>query len=185
MDRQELLVNLEVGRERLEAALARIDPMRIMEPGLHDSWSVKDLLAHLGWWEQRVVDIYDALLHNRTSDPALAETPIDELNRQALAENALRSWDEVQDNEKNSYHALVTLAETAPEADLFDPHRFAETEESHLLTGSSRTPAGIMMNICLFYSRGSIKQASNSFYSRQFHCNGSVGEGRPHPDCDD
>ena len=99
-----------------------------MEPGLHDSWSVKDLLAHLGWWEQRVVDIYDALLHNRTSDPALAETPIDELNRQALAENAARSWDEVQNNEKNSYHALVTLAETAPEADLFDPHRFAETE---------------------------------------------------------
>ena len=128
MDRQELLANLEAGRERLEAALARVDPTQRMEPGLHDLWSVKDLLAHLGWWEQRVVDIYDALLHNRTSDPALAETPIDELNRQALAENAARSWDEVQNNEKNSYHALVTLAETAPETDLFDPHRFAEAE---------------------------------------------------------
>src|SRR4026209_1587728 len=65
MDRQELLANLEAGRERLEAAMERIEPMQVMEPGLHDSWSVKDLLAHLGWWEQRVVDIYDALLHNR------------------------------------------------------------------------------------------------------------------------
>jgi len=128
MDRQELLTNLKAGRERLEAAMERVDPMRVTEPNLHDSWSVKDLLAHLGWWEQRVVDIYDALLHNRTSDPALAETPIDELNRQALAENAARSWAEVQNNEKNSYHALVTLAETAPEADLFDPDRFAEAE---------------------------------------------------------
>jgi len=128
MNRQELLANLEAGREQLEAALARIDPMRIMEPSLHDSWSVKDLLAHLGWWEQRVVNIYDAILHNRTSDPVLAGTPIDELNRQVLTENALRSWDEVQNNERNSYQALVTLAETTPEADLFDSHRFAETE---------------------------------------------------------
>ena len=68
--------------------MERVEPMRVTESGLHDSWSVKDLLAHLGWWEQRVVNIYDALLHNRTSDPALAETSIDELNRQALAENA-------------------------------------------------------------------------------------------------
>jgi hypothetical protein len=34
MDRQELLANLKASRERLEAALARIDPMRILEPTL-------------------------------------------------------------------------------------------------------------------------------------------------------
>ena len=37
MDRQELLVNLKAGRERLEAALARVDPMRVTGPNLHDS----------------------------------------------------------------------------------------------------------------------------------------------------
>src|SRR5262245_24350904 len=102
MNRQELLAKLQVGREQLEAALIRVDPLRVMEPGLHDSWSVKDLLGHLGWWEQRAVDIYDALLNNRSSDPALAEIPIDELNKRALTENTAYSWAEVQKNEKKS-----------------------------------------------------------------------------------
>src|SRR5215208_1980944 len=128
MKRQELLANMRAGREQLDAALARIAPTQMIEPILDAGWSVKDLLAHIGWWEHRIVSTYHSLLHNDIPDPALDAMPVDELNHMIYVENATRSLPEIQRDERRAYDLLVSLAETAPEADLFEPHRFAWTE---------------------------------------------------------
>jgi uncharacterized protein (TIGR03083 family) len=128
MDRHELLANMRTGREQLDAALARLEPSQMTEPILDAGWSVKDLLAHIGWWEQRIVNTYNTLLRDDIPDPALDAMPVDELNQMVYFEHASRSLRDVQRDERRAYDQLVSLAEHAPEADLFAPDRFAWTE---------------------------------------------------------
>lgn len=40
---------------RLEALLAGVSDERSIEPGAFGAWSVKDMLAHITFWEQRLV----------------------------------------------------------------------------------------------------------------------------------
>ena len=55
MNKQELTAKILSGREQLDAALSHIDEERMPLIILHGEWSVKDLIGHLGFWEESVV----------------------------------------------------------------------------------------------------------------------------------
>jgi hypothetical protein len=128
MDRQVLLANMRAGRERLAAALAQMDEARMVEPVLYGLWSVKDMLAHLGFWEQHIVAAYRVLQRGDIPDPAPDETSLHAVNARVFAEHRGRPLADVQREEGQAYQALLSLAETAPVDDLFDPHRFPWTQ---------------------------------------------------------
>ena len=125
---QTLLTNMRTGRERLAAALAQMDEARMVDPALYGLWSVKDLLAHLGFWEHYIVAAYRTLRRGDVPDPRPDETSLDAINARVLAEYKSHPMANVQREEEDAYRALLSLAESAPEDDLFDPHRFAWTQ---------------------------------------------------------
>lgn len=128
MDRQALLMNMRAGHERLEMVLARMDAARMVEPVLYGLWSVKDMLAHIGFWEQHIADAYRTLQRGDVPAPAPDETSVHEINARVFAEQRGRPLADVRREEGEAYRALLALAETAPEDDLFNPHRFAWTQ---------------------------------------------------------
>lgn len=128
MDRTELLVRIRDGRAELEAALARFDRRELTEPLLPNGWSVKDATAHIGFWEQRIATLYELLSDGRVPQDAVGEESLDSLNGRVYEENRLLRVEIVQTNEREAYRAILAVAETAPEGDLFDPLRFAWTE---------------------------------------------------------
>jgi len=126
MNKAELLEQMRLGRQRLDAALARVDDDRWLTPELPGRWSIKDLLAHLGWWEEWIATIYATLL--RGENPYahhLDQKAVDDLNAQALAKYHDQPLAEVRRQEESAYRNLLSVVENAPEEDLFDPHRFA------------------------------------------------------------
>lgn len=127
MNRIELLDDTYAGRTRLEAALVRLTPEQMTSLDLGGGWSVKDLLAHLGWWEARCVEIYHALSSGKAPETPVTEETIDVTNAEVIESFRPRDLEEVRAYEQAAYRRLVTLIETAPEADLFDPQRFAWT----------------------------------------------------------
>ncbi|HBY99336.1 MAG TPA: hypothetical protein DEP84_36265 [Chloroflexi bacterium] len=127
MDREELLKQMHAGRERLNEALGRVDESRMTVPVLPNDWSVKDLVAHIGWWEQRITGLYTVLSRGELPG-ADNDMPVDALNARVYAENRDRSLAEVVRDERDAYQALLWLAESAPDDDLFNPDRFAWTE---------------------------------------------------------
>jgi len=129
MKRAELLERIHTGRQQLEAILAQISDDHMTTPSLPGQWSAKDLLAHIGWWEQRIVTTYHTLLRGETPDPEADALPVDELNAHVYALYCDRPLAEVRREEHEAYYALLVLAESAPEDDLFNQHRFAWTEE--------------------------------------------------------
>ena len=128
MNRAELLERMRTGRAQLDSALAALTDDQMTATSLPNQWSVKDVLAHLGWWERRVVDIYQSLLQSDKLDAEAEDLPIDEQNARVFAANHQRPLAEVRREEEEAYRDILAVAETAPEADLFDSQRFAEAE---------------------------------------------------------
>jgi hypothetical protein len=126
MNKTELLANIRSGRKQLEAALVRFSEEELLAPRLHGGWSIKDLIAHFGFWEGRIVTLYGQLLRGEV--PAADEPALDELNAQAYAQSQARSLDEVRREEYDAYTHLLAIVVNASEDALFNPRHFAATE---------------------------------------------------------
>ncbi len=81
MNKAELLANIRSGRQQLDVSLAHLGEEQLLVPVLHGGWTVKDLIAHFGFWEERIVTLYGQLV--RGEEPAADELSLDELNAQA------------------------------------------------------------------------------------------------------
>ena len=128
MDRTELVSQVRAGRAELEAAMAHFDRHDLNAPLLPNGWSIKDVIAHLGAWERRMVTLFDILRSGDAPQDTVQGDGVDQFNARAHEESQLLPLGIVQINELEAYQALVHIAETAPEEDLFDPQRFAWTE---------------------------------------------------------
>jgi len=125
--RSNLLGLMRDGRQKLEQALGRLNEAQmVQEKTLYGTWAVKDLLAHLGYWEGRAAFIFDELLSGRP-DPAYDTLDFDQRNAQVFAANRDRPLADVQREEQQAYQRLLSLVERATEDDLFNPQRFAWT----------------------------------------------------------
>ncbi len=128
MNRAELLEQIHAGRKQLEETLAQFGDAEMMAAALPGGWTIKDVLAHLGWWEWRIVNAHDTLVRGEIPDPESDAVPVDELNARVFAQYHDRPLAEVRRDEGEAYRAIYALAENAPEGDLFNPNRFAWTE---------------------------------------------------------
>ena len=124
MDRDELLVHLHAGRERLLAALAGLPPHSMLDR-VDDEWTRKDVVAHLEAWERRVVELFERLRHGE-EPPDAGDT--DELNARFHATDRFRSLDDVIAGEGAAWRRLIAVVEDATNDELFDPERFGWTQ---------------------------------------------------------
>ena len=125
MNRAELLARIRSGRARFESVLAQFSDDQLLAPNLHDGWSIKDLIAHLGFWEQHTARRFSALL--RGVAPPDESLTLDELNAQVYAQNRHKPLVEVRLEEQAAYEQLLLLVENAMDEDLFNAQRFAWT----------------------------------------------------------
>src|SRR5512143_2428556 len=138
--RTELINEMHTGREELESTLARFTEAEMLKPILPGNWSIKDLLAHFGWWATRAANLYDTLARGET--PPSQEITLDQLNAQTYADNQNRSLDDVRRAERETYLRLLVLASQAPEDDLFNPNRFSWTQGNAFVNWIASNSAG-------------------------------------------
>jgi hypothetical protein len=126
MNKAALLAAIRSGRVQLESALAQFSEDQLLAPVLHGGWSIKDLIAHIGFWEQLTALRFSALL--RGVEPPAEPLTLDELNAQVYAQNRHKPLAEVRLAEQAAYEQLLLLVVNAVDDDLFNPQRFAATE---------------------------------------------------------
>jgi hypothetical protein len=119
-----LLSTIAAGRARLDAALAALSDGAMLER-IDESWTRKDVVAHLEAWERRVVDHLGSLRVGQDPDGSI-ET--DELNDRFYLRDRDRSLADVRAGERDAYAALVAAIEGASDEELFDGRHFAWTE---------------------------------------------------------
>jgi uncharacterized protein (TIGR03083 family) len=81
MTPHDLLDRIRKGREALAALWGGLtEEQMVRRPGPQEDWSVKDLIAHITWWERFILERVADLINGAKSEPAAAQ---DVLNARA------------------------------------------------------------------------------------------------------
>ncbi|MBF6591715.1 MAG: DinB family protein [Ktedonobacterales bacterium] len=115
---------LRAERTQWNGLLAQISLERMEVPGVEGEWSVKQLVAHLTWYERGVVEGAQQVLSTgtftRRRPPGLG---VDEQNVHIAAESRVRSASDVLAEADEVFGQLLAIVETCPEDILNDPRR--------------------------------------------------------------
>jgi hypothetical protein len=110
---------LQVERRRWNALLAEVGVERMEEPGVEGAWSVKELIAHLTWYERRIVESAQQIVNTGT-DPTrvrsgLAALSMDERNEIIAAESRQRPLADVLAEADQVFSQLLGVIAACPD----------------------------------------------------------------------
>lgn len=120
----ELLDSIRSERGLLEATLSEVDVEQMEQPGVEGDWSVKDVVAHIVAWEQRMVGWVAAALRGEVPEVPRTWDDVHRVNEQIYRENRDRALCDVLADLPRSYQEALRAAEDVSEDDLVDPDRF-------------------------------------------------------------
>jgi hypothetical protein len=130
MTKSMLYEEIYAERYALENTLASLDKSEMTNPTLEGGWSVKDVLAHIVDWEQRMIQWINESLDGEGPDlPSdWSDEILNNLNREIFERNKDREYQDVLDEFQLSYQQSWKAVKRLTEDDLFDPERFAWRE---------------------------------------------------------
>jgi hypothetical protein len=126
--KSDLLSRIADGYGALAATVNAMPPRALTLPTLHGGWSVKDEVAHVTFWEARVLTVMQAALAgNEPPHPPLVGNAekIETLNAEVVATSRQRGLDDVLADMERTHAAFVHTVEQLPDDALFDARRFA------------------------------------------------------------
>ena len=112
-----LLGLMRTEHSRLEALLNSLSEEQMLRPDVVGTWSVKDVLAHLTWWEQAMIS---EIVHGVELDPGLNGEPWSTERANALMVEAKRGTPlaEVLAAFHDSYRQMLQVVEDLDEVEL-------------------------------------------------------------------
>ncbi|MGH2516359.1 MAG: hypothetical protein ACRDHP_11955, partial [Ktedonobacterales bacterium] len=116
---------LRTERNQWNALLAQIGPDRMEEPGVEGAWSAKELIAHLTWYEGRIVEGAQQIMGTgRFTKPktGLVGMEMDERNVRIAEESRARSVNDVLAEADQVFGQVVSIIAAVPHDVLNDPH---------------------------------------------------------------
>ena len=117
----EFITEVNVAWDAFQSAIAHCDWSKLEQPGVEGTWSVKDILAHVTWFEREMV----GMLQTRTlAGSKLWELPQDERNRIIFEQNHASPLTVIR-SESNSVHEdLLLLLQLCSDEELNQAARF-------------------------------------------------------------
>lgn len=142
--KDQALADMRASWDETEAVLAQIPEDRMLEPGVTDEWSVRDLLAHIAGYERYVSALIFGELEGRTptnqefygrDDAPTAEDDAndDTSNAWVVAHARKQPLEATLREYRWAHQRMIEAVEAVPEADLEDPARFPSLNGKTLL----------------------------------------------------
>ena len=123
MDKGTFIKMLKETRAQWEELLAQIDREWMLEPGAADTWSVKDIVAHVAWSELELIPVMQTHV---MAGSELWNLSLDERNETVVQQNRNRSPHEILTEEQEAYAQFLQAAQALSEEDFNDPRRFKD-----------------------------------------------------------
>jgi hypothetical protein len=97
----------------------------MMEPGVTDSWSVRDIIAHVTWWEEEAL-MHLPLILEGGKPPRYSVTygGIDAFNALMTAKKKNLSLSEVLRQRDATHRRLIVLIQSVPDDQFIQETRF-------------------------------------------------------------
>lgn len=119
--KEEFLRRLRASRRAWESALASIPSADLETIGFCGNWSAKDVVAHMEWYEQEMINI---LQQRAFVASDLWQVSADKRNAALRASFPPAPAQEALHQEAETYARLQSLLEALDEASFNDPHSF-------------------------------------------------------------
>jgi hypothetical protein len=125
MDKRTFLAEIHATHEPIAAAVATVADDAWAEP-LPDmgGWTLKDALAHVGWWSDHSARVITALRAGGVPYERNPDFDINAQNRAILEEFSARDAGAVRTFEAAAFARLVAAVEASSDEDLFAVARF-------------------------------------------------------------
>ncbi len=125
MDRSQLLKRLDQDWQAFKKSYAGLSDAELMEPGVTGDWSVRDIIAHVTWWEQEALTHLPLILDGG-KPPRYSVTygGIDAFNAQTLEQKRHLSLAEVLRQQDETHRRLIDFIQRVPEEQFIRETRF-------------------------------------------------------------
>lgn len=124
MDKITLLEQIRTARAHWDKQISAIPSEDYEQAGLVGGWSLKDVIAHMSWYEREISRML--LTRSYINASQWWALPDDERNQHIYAANQDRKLADVLLEAQTSYQDLITAIATVTDSDLVDPSQFVE-----------------------------------------------------------
>jgi hypothetical protein len=130
MTKTKLLETLKARRAEWNAALADVPQETMTEPGVAGHWSVKDIIAHINYFERWMAERLHETLRGEVYTPTELDSMDFELQNGIIYEqNRDRPLEDILTESRTNFQRLIEGVEAHPEAFLIEPQQFEGTPE--------------------------------------------------------
>lgn len=120
----ELIQAVEREWENLQTALDGLTDDQMQMPGVVDDWTIKDVIAHITFWQVRLVTAMFKAEKGFKPDAIGGGAGVDLLNQQNYLDQKDRDFEAIWDDFDSSYQQILKRLENWSEEMLFAPKRF-------------------------------------------------------------
>lgn len=124
MTKVDLLATLQAERSRWDALLSEVGAERMTEKILASWWSVKDIIAHVTWYERQTAEALQPALRQRPTRNWLWDLSADKRNAILYTEYRDRPLAAIRADAQAAFAQLLTAIKNLTEAEVGDAARF-------------------------------------------------------------
>jgi hypothetical protein len=142
--KSQLLAWITAARAELDAVIAPLSDAQMLAPGAEGELAVKDLLAHVAWWERRTLRAFAYAARGEQPSKLAAEgegeVGVNRVNAETFAANRERPLDDVRAEYARSGRDLIAALAGYTEADIFNEDgltRFLGFPALYLIAGDT------------------------------------------------
>ena len=123
--RADVLRSLDHSWNELREVIDSMSEPEMVEPGVVDDWSIKDLLGHMAFWADRAVNTLAEVQAGRGAEVPgpETETELDEWNAREFAVREGKNLAQLREDWERAHQAARAALETFPEETLDDPFK--------------------------------------------------------------
>jgi hypothetical protein len=125
VNRQQLLNRLDTAWVAFQASYAGLSNLLLTEPGVTGDWSVKDLIAHVTWWEEEALRHLPLIIAgDRPPRYSVAYGGIDAFNAMMAERKRDMSLSDVLTQQDDTHRLLIDFVQSVPEDQFTRETRF-------------------------------------------------------------
>jgi hypothetical protein len=125
VNRQQLLNRLDTAWKEFQASYAGLASSRLTEPGVVGDWSVKDIIAHLTWWDEEALRHLPAIMAgDRPPRYSVAYGGIDAFNAMMAERKRDVPLPDILTQQHDTHQRLIDFIESVPEEHFTRDTRF-------------------------------------------------------------
>jgi hypothetical protein len=122
---KQLLKQLDKAWKEFKESYAGLSDSQLMEPGVTGHWSVKDMIAHVTWWEEKALKQLPLIIKgDRSPRYSIKYGGIDAFNAQMTEQKRGLSLSDVLRQLDETHRRLIDYVQSAPEEQFTRETRF-------------------------------------------------------------